>query len=241
MPPPAILTNLYSSATMRHALAVLVIFLVVFAGAEPLVRDFAFEKAHDWIGPEEAILGIAPKIGIESAPQSASTLLTEQAIEAQRGALMHLKITEFFFVRYYISISMAAFMGLLTAITFAFISRLGWAAANPFLVSAFITLSAMTAYFAAQPSLYQQPENIDSNKHLYASYRAILNDIKRFAAVPQAPPAQTADAFCKEIDKRLADLRSLPVSFNPSAVGELQRTLQQAASEDRNSSHVDKK
>lgn len=191
------------------------------------------QSAHDDPGVAAALAPSEPPsvnevLAATKLPDTIAKRLDAQAAEARRGALTHLKIAVFFSVRYYASLTVAAYLALLAAICFAFISRDGWAQSSPYLVTSFIVLSMCTTYFAALPSLYQLQQNVDSNKRLYAEFKKILSDIHTYAvASPTESKLPSNEAFVLAIDKELAALRSLPLTFNTGALKDLQKSLQE--------------
>lgn len=228
----------------RHTCVVAGLLLVVFGLAGPLARNLAVDCAKDWLGDELKLLeqpyvlttdklpaADAPPVrllAVKELDPTVAVRLVGQANEARRGASTHLKIAQFFFVRYYMFTAVAAGLALVSAICFAFISLKGWSDASPYLVTGFIVLSALTTYFSAMPALYQQTQNVDNNKRLYADYRAVVADIETYAAA--GPPQKETnvlapDQFMRKVDERLAQLRSLPLSFNTGVLKELQSSL----------------
>lgn len=234
----------------RHTCVVAGLLALVFGVAAPLSRNLAMNCAEDWLGAELALLQQPYVLAADKAPAAApsrvlavkeleaavATRLAGQANEARRGAGTHLKITQFFFVRYYMFTAVAAGLALLSAICFAFISLKGWSDASPYLATGFIVLSALTTYFSAMPALYQQTQNIDNNKRLYADYRAVMADIETYAAA--GPPQKETnvlapDQFMRKVDERLAQLRSLPLTFNTGVLKELQSSLSTNGGDDQ--------
>lgn len=241
------------SPTLWQAMLVALLFAAIFFVGVPSVSTFAKNQADAWLAPELALLGekrettsapdepgdkaaqelneppsVNDPLATSNLPDVIAKRLDVQAAEARRGALTHLKIAVFFSVRYYAALTVAAYLALLAAICFAFISRDGWAQSSPYLVTSFIVLSMCTTYFAALPSLYQLQQNVDSNKRLYAEFKKILSDIHTYAvAWPTESKLPSNEAFVLAIDKELAALRSLPLTFNTGALKDLQKSLQE--------------
>lgn len=236
----------------RHTCVVAGLLVLVVGVAAPVSRNLAMDCAEDWLGAElaqlkESYVLVADKtpaadatpsrvLAVKDLNPAVATRLAGQANEARRGAGTHLKITEFFFVRYYMFTAVAAGLALVSAICFAFISLKGWSDASPYLATGFIVLSALTTYYSAMPALYQQTQNIDNNKRLYADYRAVMADIETYAAA--GPPQKETnvlppDQFMRKVDERLAQLRSLPLTFNTGVLKELQSSLSTNGGDDQ--------
>ncbi len=105
-----------------------------------------------------------------------------QLLKIRVKANHHLIVMEDFYVNYFSSIVMFSIAGAIAAICLTLISKKGWDQVNEHVITIFLVMSAVTAYYGAMPSSFQQQQNIGDNKVLYLKFVALENEVLSYVA-----------------------------------------------------------
>ena len=105
-----------------------------------------------------------------------------QLLKIRVKANHYLIVMEDFYVNYFSSIVMFSITGAIAAICLALISKKGWDQVSEHVITTFLVMSAVTAYYGAMPSSFQQQQNIGDNKVLYLKFVALENEVLSYAA-----------------------------------------------------------
>lgn len=184
-------------------------------------RD-ARRKANDWGGgialdtlqlPESAVAKFKNTISSEEAAR-----IRQQFLECRAKISWHLHLTKDYFVQAYAANSAAYAAGALAALVLFWISKGGWAAANPYLLTIFAVATIGSVLYGTFPVTGKHKENIDANIGAYRQYIEIAKDIACFAATGNGKDGQgtTAAAFLHDVDVRMNSLNTVPVGYDPS-------------------------
>ncbi len=169
--------------------------------------------------------------------------IQDQVKQVRDRIRRHLGVISFYYSRYYMSVTVSSIFGVISAVSFVFLSIKGWREANRQLLLTFLLSSAIAAFYQMYPSLYKQPENIAANEKLYRAYVSLENDIRSYAALvhphfltwctegqkeenkPGGMELLCPDAFILDIDKKLAEYNSLTVLIDHKSLEKLTQQL----------------
>lgn len=214
--------NSVSNPAFRHTLIFigLIVFALVVQRAEIKLAD---SKAEDW----------AKKIKIESTTKSSLFSPAFIATDAEKGRLAqqvetirgraehHFTVMKYFYSRYYMSIVEMLIFGIPAAVALLFITKDGWNDTNnQYVKTVFLTATAITAFFAAFPPVFQQNQNIADNKKLYLQYVALHDEVMSYLTLQQNINGEpkTASEFIHYLDKQLIQLNTFAIGFDDSKV-----------------------
>jgi len=151
------------------------------------------------------------------------TVALKSRIEAQltdvRGAAhYHLSVARDFSTFQYLHITMATIAAVIAGVLLVPISWTGWKDAGVVLTTAFLLTAATAILFSSFSQLYRQQENIDDNISLYLAYLTLEDEILSYYPVREGDADQVVEPhkFVQRVDKRIAELRSLAVAFDPT-------------------------
>lgn len=226
-----IVERIYANQLLRIAALVAALLLVIFVGGVTSLNIQAKDNARNWLDHDfKRFTGSRQLVfssGFANDDKILQQRLQEQLDNIRKRAKSHLEIMVYYYARYYMAITLAAFTGIVAAITMLLISKKGWDEASPYLVAVFLTMSGLAAYFAAFPTLFEQKANIDANKELFAVYANLEDRILTFAATKEDMDTQGKDlkVFIHEMDLALARNNKLPVELNPDGITEITDSL----------------
>jgi hypothetical protein len=153
--------------------------------------------------------------------------ILEQINKLQVRQKVHINVVKFFYIEYYISISMASISAVIAAICLLLISKVGWEEAKNPTVNIFIVSSASVILFSTFIFMFKQESNITENKKLYLAYAAledrvisylVTNEffVNKGSSEPQkiTKPAQVIQT----IDSELATLNNITIGFDSTKI-----------------------
>lgn len=158
--------------------------------------------------------------------------LREQFVEIRNRAVIHLKVMLYFYSRYIMATSMATVLGLIASIVFLLVSRVGWAKADKYLITILIVTASTAVFFGLAPQLYKQSENLEANKKLYVSYKAleerVLNYIATGHDLSTDNKIEKVDSkiFIHRIGTQLDSLHYFPIEIDADVIPEPGEILQ---------------
>jgi hypothetical protein len=162
-----------------------------------------------------------------NATETEKTRLLEQVEEIHRRAKVHLDVTKFFYVQYYVSISLVSNAVFIAAICLILISKKGWEKSNSRLVHLFIVSSGVAAIFSAFIVAFKYDNNIADNKQLYIAYTALEARVLSYFSTGElvvkinpdkATTSTKAVAVIQQIDTEMATLHNIAVGFDLTKV-----------------------
>lgn len=202
---------------LRPAVPVLLLILLAVLGIE-VVSWRGGRIADEWMKP--LLRPTAKQEGqiVAASPINASTKLrmAHQLEEVRNRRVHHLLVMRRFYVNYYMTVTVAALMGIVSAIILVYISNKGIGETDARVRTAFLTASILTAFFLAMPNIYRQQENIADNKALALSYAALENEIASFFAANQSVDGKIRQSkqFLRYVDSRMALLGNVAIGFD---------------------------
>jgi predicted PurR-regulated permease PerM len=127
-----------------------------------------------------------------------------------------LAVAVYFFSNYYMALILAFVAGAVAAVSLFFISKEGYAAVSPYVVTVFMTATALGTIYGAFPSVFRQTENVAENKALYLRYVALQNEILSYSATAKDANAKpiSASAYIAYIDRELNRSNNVAVGFD---------------------------
>jgi hypothetical protein len=194
---------------------------------------FVSEKERQYIS-DALIKGAAGKSTPAGAnAPGASPAVVERLIQQLQAirseATLHLRVMTFFYSRYYMAIDEVFINGALAAIALFFITRVGWEAANKYVIAVFVVATTATAYFAAYPVVFQQQQNIGAHRALLVKYLVLQNDLLTFVATHQQGGITNAAEMANYVNDQLGQLEDFTVGFDITQVPTFQGIFQKAA------------
>jgi len=144
--------------------------------------------------------------------------LSEQLAEIRSRARHHLSVMLFFYSRYYAAVFVTLVLSLLAGVTFAFVSKAGWSAANPYLLNAFIVLSTGSLYYGAWPAVFEQRSNIEANRDQYLRYVNLENTVLTEMVFLETADDASVQETIREVDAKMADLNRIAIGVDDSRI-----------------------
>lgn len=144
--------------------------------------------------------------------------LRSQLDLARKRADHHLTVAVYFFSNYYMAILQAFVMGALAAISLFFITKVGYAHANAYVITLFMTATALATIYGSFPAVFRQEDNVAENKALYLRYIALQNQMLSYAATGVGGEAGKVPAaeYIIRVDKELNQLNNIAIGFDAS-------------------------
>lgn len=179
---------------------------------------FAAGKSKEWLEASQPS-PMPQQTMVQDAMLKARFAAQIQEIQTQRQR--HAEVMSYFYIQYFVSLSMASGSALAAILLAFFISRDGWERANNGLINAFfVTFSAATLYTQI-PNLFQQKDNLERNRELYISYDVLGNEISSYLVTGSTISDETqqvvkieAAEFIHQVDQQLAELNQIPIDFD---------------------------
>jgi hypothetical protein len=122
---------------------------------------------------------IVPYINIS---EGAKERLQNQLNDIRNRAAHHLEVATFYYARYYMAIVAFSMAAGFAAIFLASISRVGLKESSPYLVTAFVVMTAMALFYQSFPGVFDQKKNIETNKALYIRYVNLEDEVNTYCA-----------------------------------------------------------
>jgi hypothetical protein len=218
---PDFFSDFVSRPAIWHTLIALGFIVITRLGQKASVKQ-AESMADEWI---EKIKVEDPDKTPAIPPEfTASELEKERLLQQVRmirgRAYHHFAVMRFFYARYYMTISIVMTSGVIAALALLFITKDGWDSANQYVKTVFITTVALTAYFSAFPSVFQQNQNIADNKKLYLQYLALHNEVMSYLPSQECITGERKkiSEFIHYIDRQLAQLSTFAIGFDDTKV-----------------------
>lgn len=216
------LSAVMTSTPARHAylvLALLAIIIVAQIGFRNLSYDLG-ERLEPVQLPAASMEEAKKWLASSNYTDQEQARLWQQLAEIANRRRNHLATTSFFYKNYFISLSMALLTGIAASVCLAIITRRGWGATSPYVITCLVVLSGAASLFVLQPAIYKQEQNIADNKALYLSYAALENEVlsKLATGVDNQGEAVTAPGLIHAIDGELNRLNNIAIGFDTSRV-----------------------
>lgn len=153
--------------------------------------------------------------------------LLEQISKIQAREKVHINVVKFFYIEYYISISMASVSAVIAAICLLLISKVGWDKAKNPTVNIFIVSSTVVILFSTFILMFKQEDNITDNKKLYLAYAALEDRVISYLVTDEflvnkgssEPQRITKPAeVIQSIDSELATLNNIAIGFDSTKI-----------------------
>lgn len=153
--------------------------------------------------------------------------LLEQISKIQAREKVHINVVKFFYIEYYISISMASVSAVIAAICLLLISKVGWDKAKNPTVNIFIVSSTVVILFSTFILMFKQEDNITDNKKLYLAYAALEDRVISYLVTNEflvnkgssEPQRITKPAeVIQSIDSELATLNNIAIGFDSTKI-----------------------
>jgi len=142
--------------------------------------------------------------------------LKEQLQSIRDRIRHHAMVMAFFFEAYYVAIVMVMFAGVIAAVTLFFIAQKGWEHTSNYIETVFIFMSAVVAFYALFPPVFQQEKNITDNKQLFLAYKALESEVESYPVTHRTiknEPKPAAD-FINHIDSEMERLGNIALGFD---------------------------
>ena len=227
---------------LKHFLLVFLLLALIYAGMG-FFRNMGDSTAKEWTSHDPNLFqagncariqfeGLEFSRGIKQVNTVEKDRLREQFVEIRNRAIIHLKVMLYYYTVYIMATSMAAVLALAASIIFLFVSKSGWATANSYVLTVLIVAASTATFFVLAPKLYKQHQNLEANKTLYVSYKALENRILSYVATGHDLSADDKieqtdiKAFIHRIDAQLEELHQFPIELDPSVIPEPTKVLQ---------------
>ncbi len=144
----------------------------------------------------------------------------------------HLCVMIYFYANYYQAIIMASILGAVSGTCLFYIANKGWATASNYVITVFVVSTVIAAYFFSLIAIFREQDNITANKALYLKYVALSNEIVSYCATGTAPDQtiKTTDEYIHQVDKEMAGIADIAVSFDANKIPDYNAPLQQKTS-----------
>lgn len=206
---------------LPHALLVASLIFVSLIAIKRPAQQEARKRAEDWTEQLQPSFSseLASFSRIEGPELERERLASQLELVGKRSE-HHRTVTAYFLSNYYMAIMESLVFGAIAAIALFFITKSGFGSANPYVVTTFITATAITTFFGAFPSVFKQSENVADNKVLYLRYVALQNEMLTFSATGLGPSgtAQTPSKYIVSVDAQLNELNNLAIGFDFSKI-----------------------
>ena len=132
---------------------------------------------------------------------------------------VYLGIALRFFSWHYASVATAAGSGLVAAVALLLISKRGWANASPYVITVFITTSAIAGFYTTLPRVFRHRANIAECQELFLSHVALESSVLTYVATGRNAEGRHCDTkeFIRETDAAMNRLHRWPIELDPSA------------------------
>lgn len=174
----ATLITEYLQAAMPASIVVLSLAVAAIF-AKMLIR-FAERKVDEWqkhlVEAEQARAKMASEV-LRDNESLIMKRLSAHFTQVQEMEHYHRTVAGFFMPRYYMSVLLTAGASVAAGVFLFVISANGWGQSPPYLQTAFLSASAIAAFFGLFPQMFSQSANVSRNQHLYFSYVALENHI----------------------------------------------------------------
>lgn len=164
---------------------------------------------------------------LTAAKEAEKIRLLKQIEDVHKKAKIHLDVTRFFYVQYYLSISLLSIAAIVAAIALLFISKQGWEKSSKKLIYVFVVATGTTALFSAFIVVFQYDSNIKDNKQLYIAYTALEDKILSYFStghfaikINPGKPGNLKEPVqvIQQIDSEIAALNNIAVGFDSTKV-----------------------
>jgi hypothetical protein len=157
--------------------------------------------------------------------------IQQQLTDASLKAHNHLTVTTEFMIQSYVCNSTSAIFFVLAGIALAFITKSGFAQANPYFITILICSLAVGSFFVSLTKLFKQEQNAKDNSALYLKYinleQAIRSElvtnkkIVHYSSMPCDTLTTDIDKAILLFDKEMRDINQIALGFDPEVVKSL--------------------
>ena len=142
--------------------------------------------------------------------------LAEQRLKVKGLIRHHGRVMSFFYEAYYTAICVLLFAGAFAAIAMFFIAMSGWAAANQYVKTLFVVMTAAAAFYGLWPPVFQQEKNISDNKALFLEYQTLQNEIASYPITRSNVKNEHKEPndFINYVDSELARIGNIAIGFD---------------------------
>ncbi|NOS94443.1 MAG: hypothetical protein HOP30_21220 [Cyclobacteriaceae bacterium] len=149
--------------------------------------------------------------------------LTDVALKAHH----HLTVTKEFMVQSFVCNSAATFFFILGSASLAFITKSGFAQANPYLLNILICSIAIGSFFVGLSNVFKQEQNANDNLNMYIKCIDLEQKIRtelstnNYILQKASQPCDTTSTLNKTIeafDAQIANLNGVKLGFNIDAL-----------------------
>lgn len=227
----------YGNEIVQHVAIVLTIILLFFGGGVKFLNANATKNANQWLaGDLDRFAGnrnLTFAKEFEPVEKVQKDRLESQHDHIRVRARTHLEIMIYYYSRYYMAVTLTAVAVIGAGATMLLISKKGWEGAGKGVITVFLTLSCLSAYFGTFPALFEQEDNIKENKKLFAIYANMEDRILSYAATGEDTDRNKKDirTFIHLIDKELATYNKMPVKLDPSSIPDPSNAIKQSINE----------
>lgn len=220
---------------IKHASLVVVMLLLIFAIGVPSLNSYAHTYAEKWLSSDISYLAKPIKLkysnNFDSDDEFKKERLQEQFNRIRDREKTHLYIMIYYYERYYMAVSISTMAGIIAAVALLFISRSGWSNANTYVVTVFLVMSSVTAFFGAFPTLFEQKKNIDNNKAIYKIHAGMEQQVLSYVSSGKDSDGntKTLDAYILKIDDLLAKNHQIAIELNPTKIPDPTEALNNAS------------
>lgn len=210
----------WKGTLIRHTVLVICLLTLVFTVGGVYARE-ARRIAANWskdLSPT-ASKEIENFSAIQTTPQEKERLISQLNLSRLR-AQHHLNVAVYFLSNYYMSLLIRFVSGAVAAVALFFIVKKGWQAVNPYVVTIFITMSAVATAYGAFPGVFHQQENVTENKTLYLRYVALQNEILSYSATRKNSVGEpkTASEFIIYLDQEFNRVNNVAIGFDSTKI-----------------------
>lgn len=222
---------LFTHETTKLVFLVLLIILLSFGVGVKVLNYESNKNAESWLNGDikrfsqnKDIVFSSKFIKIEDKLKNR---LQEQYDNIRNRAKTHQTIMIYYTSRYYMAITMASITGIIATLMMIIISKNGWESTNSYIITIFLTMSGLTAYFAAFPTLFEHEKNIEENKLLYAVYLNLEDRTLSYAVTKEDinKKSKELNIFIHDIDAELSKYNKLPIKLNSSGIKDISNSL----------------
>jgi hypothetical protein len=185
-------------------------------------RCHAIDQSQEWTRklPYADVDSIKPLFVAGEGLSAEETRLAAQAQQIRARANLHLRVMNYFYSRYFASITLAMVLAIGAAACLLEITAVGWQSTNRYVRTLFLASASMAILFRVSPVLYKQKDNIAANKDLYTRYVMLDNELQSFVASKRFRGSDSTKvaAVIESLDSALFSLRELPIGFDESQI-----------------------
>lgn len=186
---------------VKHALLVAAILVASDCGYRASIRR-ASVLADSWLGALPALQGTemgSVEYDQTTIEKTAEARLLQLLTQTEIYAAHHGAVMQFFFVRYYAGTIVSLVLAIIAGVTLTLMSRKGWGDANRYIINIFLTSSSVLIFYAAFPSVFEQRNNIETNRNQYIEYVKLNSSIRTYIAT-RTEIGRTEASSAKQID-----------------------------------------